>query len=144
MNESEAKHHVWERRNLIDDILARSIDGLTHLGDIVDVAERGGARGEESIRLLAIGIMARVLIGELMVVGQFGHDGFFEWELQGAAALEEICDAWDVTELRPPPGEIAWFKLTDSGRALGEKVLTQEGVTIRALVNPQRDDIARR
>jgi len=115
---------LWNRRGLVEDVLARAVDDWVHVADFVSVAKRSRLADSESIRDLALGLIAEVLGQELMVAGTVDDGGFHPWPEEDP--IRRIVKSWEMNDLSPTPGAVAWFDLTPKGEEIGRGVLARE------------------
>ena len=113
---------------LEEDILWRAFVAWVPDSEVMAVARRTGIQDPGTLRDLSIGLIARLLVQELVVAGHLGEDGFVQWEGSPADAVQRITAEWAKA---PSPlvvlGEIVWLCATPTGEAIGEAVCRREG-----------------
>jgi hypothetical protein len=119
--------NAWDRRGLIEDALARALDDWLDVADFVTIAQRTNLTGHESLRALAMGLIADTLSQELLVAGDADELGFHDWETSPGDSIQRVSKSWPEDELSPTPGSVAWFRNTAKGAKVGEAVMTREG-----------------
>lgn len=95
---------------------------------VVSAATFSGVEEYESLKPLAIGLVAEVLLGELMVAGDFVNNEFVQRPLQPAKALAEIVRDWEANWFSNPPdiGTVVYLRNTDLGNSIALSVLARE------------------
>lgn len=116
----------WANRTLAEDLLARAAEDWVHPSELLNVVRRSGATDPSDLRDLAVGLLARMLIEELVVVGDVGET-HVPWDGTPGDVLRRVVCEW--TERNDPyvmPGELFWVDTTTAGQALGEAILARE------------------
>lgn len=70
---------TWDKRGLIEDLLARAIDDWLHVADFVAVGKRLGIESQEGLQYFAAGLITQVLCRYLMLAGDVDDLGFHPW-----------------------------------------------------------------
>jgi hypothetical protein len=117
---------AWDRRGLQEDAMVRALDDWLHVADFVSIARRTGVTRSESLRAIALGLIAEMLVQDLMVAGDADQSGFHDWELSPGDATQRIVETWSKDDLAPSPGAVAWFRNTSKGDNIGEAVAARE------------------
>jgi hypothetical protein len=120
------KQEAWDRRSLVEDLLARGISDWIYVAEVVFVARRSGLTDTEGLRGLALGLMTEMMVRRLMVPGDVDEFGFQPWPSTLGEAIQRIEETWDEEELSPTPGSVAWFNLTPKGDRLGRLIHARE------------------
>jgi len=125
----EGPHRMsrWEDRSLREDVLANGVDDWVDAGWLRQIAQRSAVQDGSQLRQLSIGLIAELLVEELVVAGSLNGGKHIVWDCTPGEALVWVVDAWKEWGDEPPtPGAIAWLDLTEAGRAIGEAVLRRE------------------
>lgn len=118
---------AWSDSTFVEDVLAHGVDDWVDDGLVYDVAMRSGVKDRRVLRSLCFGLLAEVLISELMVAGRVTRDGFVPWRIPPEAALDRIVRSWQAWGLEPPtPGAVCWLANTAKGDEIGVAVLGRE------------------
>lgn len=112
---------------LVEDVVARGVDDWVSDAELLDIAAGAGAHEPLDRRAIAIGLLAEVLIGELMGAGTLTEEGFAAWSCSAAEAVTTVTSDWlSRSDPLVMPGEIVWLCNTPRGESLGEEVLARE------------------
>src|SRR5262249_22364226 len=95
-HDAEDPHRMssWEDRTLIEDVLANGLDDWVYAGWVYQIAQRSGLNDPSELRALAIGLIAEVLTGGLMVAGEYDGTKHAQWACSTGEAIERITKAW--------------------------------------------------
>lgn len=116
----------WIGRTLSEDLLARAAQDWVHPSELLDIALRTGVSVPHDLRDLSIGLLARMLVEGMVVVGDVG-DKHVPWVGTPGEVICRVIREW--TERDDPfvmPGELFWVDTTSAGQAIGEAVLARE------------------
>ena len=128
-HEVEGAHRMsrWEDRSLREDVLANGVDDWVDAGWLRQIAQRSAVEDGSQLRQLSIGLIAELLVEELVVAGSIEGGKHVVWDGTPGEALVRIVGGWKEWGDEPPmPGAIVWLDLTEAGRAIGEAVLRRE------------------
>ena len=118
---------AWDYRSLEEDLLARAVDDWVNPSELLTVVRRSGITDPNVLRDLAIGLLARMLVENLVVVGDIGQT-HIPWEGTPGEVICRIIRWWG--ELDNPfdviSGGMFWIDLTSAGEAIGKAVLERE------------------
>jgi hypothetical protein len=120
------KQEAWDRRSLVEDLLARGVRDWVDVAEFVYVSRRSGLDDREGLRALALGLMTEMMVRRLMVPGDVDEFGFQPWPSTLGEAIQRLVETWDEGELSPTPGSVAWFELTPEGNRLGRLIHARE------------------
>jgi hypothetical protein len=127
LDELTRKKRLWDQRGLVEDVLAYGAEDWVSIDWIIKVAQRANPPTDESLRMVALGLIASVLANGLMVAGDVDDEGFHPWEMSGDNAMRRIVANWQAAGLRPDdPYAVAWFSTTEEGDKIGQAVLRHE------------------
>jgi hypothetical protein len=111
----------WARDPLVVDMLVDGLFDWVSAAFAYSIAMDSGATDPTTLRALAIGLAAEVLVDGLMVAGDYTKDGFVPWSCSTAEAIVRITSEWLAL---PDPGgqEFFWLKLTPAGEAIARPI----------------------
>lgn len=115
-----------ESRGLTEDVAARGLEDWIHVAQIVAVARRTGLNDPEALRAITIGLIADAVCRGLLVPGDIDAKGFHPWATGPGESVSRIVLNWELGDLSPTPGSVAWFDLTTAGEQLGHGRLDRE------------------
>lgn len=116
----------WAIRTLEEDLLARAAEDWVHPSELLDVARRAGITDPATLRDLAVGLLARLLVQGLVVVGDVG-DTHVPWDGAPGEVLERVVRDWsERVEPYVMAGELFWVDTTAAGQEVGESVWARE------------------
>lgn len=102
--------------DLVGELLASGADDWVSAREAYGIAADAGVTDPAAVRALAVGLIAEVLVGGLMVAGDVSESGFQAWEVTPGDAVARIATDWFS---RPDPvigvGEVVWLDITPSG-----------------------------
>lgn len=80
-----------------------------------------GVNDPDTLRDLSVGLIARLMVEDMITVGDVLEDGFHAWPLSPGEALMRLVREW-TAEPSPfvVPGSVAWFNATPAGQVIGE------------------------
>jgi hypothetical protein len=121
-----------DKRSPIEDLLVAGLDDWLDTGWMVTPI--WDSTPPPNRKATAVGLIAELLIDELMVAGALTDRGFEPWECSPGDSLSRITREWlDVwRDVLPTPGAIAWFAITKKGTQLAQAVLAREDAESRA------------
>jgi hypothetical protein len=126
----------WGRDPLVVQMLVNGLFDWVSAGFTYTIAMDSGATDPTTLRALAIGLAAEVLVDGLMVAGDYTKDGFVPWQCSTAEAIVKMTTGW--LSLPDPrhqgPAEVVWLKLTPAGEAIARPIYEADGI------NPLLDD----
>lgn len=67
------------------------------------------------IRRLALEVIDELVRGDFMRAGDVTSEGFTEWPMTPAAAIQRITSEWNAISRSPELGEICWLSNTSKG-----------------------------
>ena len=112
---------------LAEDVLARASEDWVTAAEVIDIARRSGLVNAEDLRDLALGLVARLVMTDLVVPGEYDGSNHRAWDGSAADAVARIAEDWSVrTDPFVMPGEIVWLDTTPRGQQIGEAVLARE------------------
>lgn len=120
-------------RTIEEDLLARAAEDWVHPSELLAVVRRSGVSEPGALRDLAVGLMARLLLGGLIVVGDVG-DTHVPWSGTPGEIIQRVVRDWSGRD--DPyvvPGELFWIDTTPAGQRLGEAVWVREADAPRPL-----------
>ena len=110
---------TWDPRlSLLEEALIRGADDWVDVADFTNIAQRSGAKNSESLRAVALGLIAEMLGRGLIRPGRVDDFGFHPWDESAVDAIERIVQTWNEDDPFPTPGSVAWFDLTPKGKEL--------------------------
>jgi len=112
---------------LAEDLLARAAEDWVSAADVIDMMRRSGLTEPSDLRDLAVGVIARLLVEELVVAGDVQDSGHVPWPVAAGEAIVRIASLWAAEE--DPfvmPGSIVWLDTTERGQSVGESVWRRE------------------
>lgn len=113
-------------QSMIEELVTRGSDDWVDAAEVAWVAKSiGGVRDDESMRVLSIALIRRVLEDGLMEIGEVGDGGFFEWGLPVDEAVDRADRAWRDLDRAPNLGDVCWLANTEEGTLLAEQVFEQ-------------------
>ncbi len=117
----------WDDRTLAEDVLANAVDDWVYAALVHQIARRSGISDPSQLRQLSVGLIAELLVQNLVEAGEYDGVEHRPWECTPSEAIVRIAEEWqgwgnDV----PTPGAIVWLALTPIGRVMGEAVLARE------------------
>jgi hypothetical protein len=114
-------------RTIAEDLLARAAQDWVSAAEVIDLARRSGLSDAETLRDLATGVIARLLVTDMIVAGDVTSDGFSAWSCSAADAIARVAAEWGVrADPFVMPGEIVWLDTTEQGQMAGEAVWARE------------------
>ena len=117
---------AWTTRTIEEDLLARAAEDWVHPAELLGVVKRSGVSDPATLRDLAVGLMARLLLGGLIVVGDVG-DTHVPWSGTPGEIIQRVVREWSVRDdPSVMPGELFWIDTTPAGQRLGEAVWARE------------------
>lgn len=116
----------WATRTLDEDLLARAAEDWVHPSELLDVVRRSGLSDLSTLRDLAVGLLARLLVEGLVVVGDVG-DSHVPWDGTPGEVLQRVVHEWsERVDPAVAPGELFWVDTTAAGQQVGESVWARE------------------
>jgi hypothetical protein len=99
-------------------------------GDLASVAMMAGVPDQLDQQVMAIGVLAELLLQELMVPGGIREKKFVPWDCTPLEAFEEISRWWLSRDWKqedwpfhfPTSGDLFWLDLTPKGKKLVEEL----------------------
>lgn len=114
-------------RTLAEDVLANGIDDWVYAGWVHQIVRRSGVADLAQLRELAVGLIAELIVSELVVPGDYDGDTHQPWKCSAGDAIVRITEEWLAWgDSAPTPGAIVWLALSPAGAALGAAVLQRE------------------
>lgn len=111
----------YEPRTLTEDVLARAAEDWLSVAEVIGLIR--GITDPVTRRDLAIGVISRLMVEELIVVGDITEGTHVPWASSIGESIVRIISEWVARE--DPlvmPGELAWLDTTERGQQLGERV----------------------
>lgn len=119
------------QRTIEEDLLARAAEDWVHPSELLGVVSRSGVSDPSILRDIAIGVVARLLLDGLIVVGDVA-DTHVPWGGTPGDIIERFVREWSTRD--DPyvmPGELFWIDTTSAGQQLGEAVWAREAARLR-------------
>lgn len=114
-------------RTLSEDVLARATQDWVTAAEVIDLARRSGLRSAEDLRDLALGLIARLVMTDLVVPGEYDGSTHRAWDCSRAEAIARIAEDWSArSDPFVMPGEIVWLDTTPRGHQIGKAVFRRE------------------
>ncbi|ASK66060.1 hypothetical protein CFK39_09820 [Brachybacterium avium] len=116
--EALAEHAASSRSGIEERLLALGREQWLHPGHVVTVLANAGALDDAEFERRGPLLLARLLARGEVRAGFVTACRFTAWDLPLAEVIEHIGTTWTAIGGRTPgPDMIAWFELTDQGRA---------------------------
>jgi len=116
-------------RTLEEDLLARAAEDWVSAAEVIDLVRRAGLSEPVVLRDLAVGLIARLIVQGLVVVGDVGDVGHTPWESDSPSTIGRIVEEWaSVADPFVMPGQLFWLDTTPEGQRIGESVWARENV----------------
>ena len=116
--EALAAHAASSRSGIEERLLALGRRQWLHPGHVVNVLDSAGALDEAEFERRGPLLLARLLARGEIRAGFVTAGRFTAWDLPLAEVVEHIGTTWTAIGGRTPgPDMIAWFELTEAGRA---------------------------
>ena len=114
-------------RTLAEDLLARAAEDWVSAAEVIDLVRRSGAHDPETLRDLAVGLISRLIVQDLICAGDVVEGRHVPWPLDAGDAIARLTRAW-IAEPDPfvMPGAVVWLDTTASGQARGEAIWHRE------------------
>ncbi len=71
----------------------------------------------------ALQLLDRLLMDELIRIGDVTDTGFAPWPMSTDSILVRIRATWLALDCRVSPGDVCWIEATSRGRLIGQEVL---------------------
>jgi hypothetical protein len=117
-----------EGRTPKEHVLVGGLDDWADAGCIYGSTSLSGLTDPLQRRALTIGLIAELLIENLMIAGDVDEQGHHPWPHSPGEAIEQITRTslaeWPDTT--PTPGAIVWLANTEAGNRAGRAVLARE------------------
>jgi hypothetical protein len=98
------------------EVLKRGLDDWIQAAELASVVQSVvGQPSIADIRRVALAVIDELVRGEFMKAGDVTSDGFTEWILTPAEAIERIAREWSALSQSPELGEICWLSNTSKG-----------------------------
>lgn len=115
------------RRTLAEDLLGRMAEDWVSAAEVINLVRQSGVTESSDCRDLAVGLIARLLVEELISAGDIEGVEHVPWPLSTAEVILRITLDWaSVTEPFVMPGSIVWLNTTPRGQSIGEAVWRRE------------------
>lgn len=102
-------------------VLDEGLRDLVSASLVFGFASESGVDSDDDNRDLAIGAVAGLIVGGLMVAGDFKPGGYRRWECSPGEAVERIAREWWTTGNNDPIiNEIFWLQITELGTAAAQ------------------------
>jgi hypothetical protein len=100
----------------VTEVVKRGLDDWIQAAEVAAVVQSANKQATSSdIRRVSLEVVAELVRGELMKAGDVTSDGFTEWSMTPAEAVERIVMAWNALGRSPELGEICWLANTKTG-----------------------------
>jgi uncharacterized protein YceH (UPF0502 family) len=102
---------VGSGRSLADEVLERTGDAWVSAAEVLDVVRASGLQDPDDLRDLALGLIARLIVAELVVPGELEGSTHRPWDSGPAEAVAWIVEDW-IARSDPlvAPGEVVWLR----------------------------------
>ena len=118
---------TWHDRTLAEDVLANGVDDWVYAGWVHQIARRSRVEDPSQLRALSVGLIAELLVGGLVVAGEYDGESHRPWDCSIGEAIVRVVEEWrSWGDTAPTPGAVVWLALTPAGREIGEAVLARE------------------
>ena len=98
------------------ELLKRGLDDWIQAAEVASVVQSVDRQATSAdIRRVALEVIDELLRGEFMKAGDVTSDGFTEWSMTPAEAIERIAREWSALSQSPELGEICWLSNTSKG-----------------------------
>ncbi len=98
------------------EVLKRGLDDWIQAAEVASVVQSADKQATSAvIRRVALEVIGELVRGELMKAGDVTSDGFTEWIMTPAEAVERIVGEWSAIGRPPELGEICWLSNTSKG-----------------------------
>ena len=117
-----------EMRTPEEDVLVGGLDDWADAAWVYGSTRLAGEMVPGRRRTLALGVIAELLVGRLVVPGDVDDQGHHTWPCSPGEAVERITREW-LTAWRdeiPTPGAIVWLANTARGDEIARHVLARE------------------
>jgi hypothetical protein len=111
-----------------EDALVGGLDDWQYESWIYGSTRLAGLRDYASRRTLALGLIAELLVEDLMVAGDVDEQGHHPWPCSPGEAVERIARRWltEWADELPTPGAIVWLANTPRGNEIAQAVVRRE------------------
>jgi len=76
----------------------------------------------------ALQLLDRLLMDELIRIGDVTDTGFAPWLMSADSVLVRIRTTWLDLDCQVRPGDVCWIEATSRGRLIGQEVLERRQV----------------
>jgi hypothetical protein len=120
-----------DSRALREDVLVGGLDDWADAGWVYQSTHLAGITDPLQRRTLSIGLIAELLVEELMIAGDVDERGHHPWPHSPGDAIAQITRTWlaEWPDNIPRPGAIVWLANTETGNRVGRAVLAREAST---------------
>ena len=115
-------------RTAKEDVLVGGLDDWADAGWVWQSTECSGLLDRAERRSLTFGLIAELVMEELMIPGDLVNKTHVPWQCTKGEAIERIIREW-LCEWRdeiPNPGAIVWLSNTSTGDEIARGVLRRE------------------
>ena len=114
-------------RTLVEDVLASAAEDWVDPLELLGVVRKIGANHPEVLRDAAVGLLARLVEADLVVIGDVSEK-HIPWSCSSGEAVLRVAREWAKFDdpLSVMPGQIFWLDTTPAGQRLGEAVWARE------------------
>lgn len=108
------------RTGLLQELLREGIEDWISESDIAGRIFFEVVGSPSDRRAVALGLIAEALLGDFMIAGSLGDQGFVPWPEDPGSSLLRIAKRWlELDPLEVYPGKICWLCNTAKGDAIG-------------------------
>jgi hypothetical protein len=98
------------------EVLKRGLDDWIQAAEVASVVQSIEEQPTSAdIRRVALEVVDELVRGEFMKAGDVTSDGFTEWTVTPAEAIEMIVREWSALGRSPELGEVCWLSNTIKG-----------------------------
>jgi hypothetical protein len=100
----------------VTEVLKRGLDDWIQAAEVASVVQSAATQPTSAdIRRVALEVIEDLVRGDFMRAGDVTSEGFIEWPVTSAEAIQRITSEWNALSRSPGLGEICWLSNTSKG-----------------------------
>lgn len=120
---------IWATWTPKESVLVEGLYDFVHDSWVINYLRKTVA--EPQWRTAAIGLIAELLVNELMLPGDLSGGEHHPWDCSTGDAIKRITAEWLVYDSYdlPYPGAVVWLANTEAGNEIARAVLARDGIS---------------